>query len=28
VPLHQLFQQPDLHDFKEQEDNQLTIFDL
>ena len=28
VPLHQLFQQPDLHDFKEQEDNQLTMFDL
>jgi len=28
VPLYQLFQQPDLHDFKEKEDNQLTMFDL
>lgn len=28
VPLYQLFQQTDLHDFKEQEDNQLKMFDL
>ena len=28
VPLHQLFQQTDPHDFKKQQDNQLTMFDL